>query len=538
MRRFLKSWSAGLIVGIGLLSGAMAGVGLGPVRDGIDDLSRLTENARSVAPARGGTARIAALTPPPAGQFLVGAGKVSIAPNPPAGEKWQTKGCQIFDVTNPVETFPDPSWDFEMQQTPWPQSPDCIYLGGYGIGPVRPANGVSPLGVWAKAVAFSDGTDVVIMGKIDAVGYFYRYDGGQCADCGIADIREALSKEFKASGIDVPAGNITFAASHSHGSADFLGGWGGVADWYLKQARDAMTQAARDAVASLRPAVVRTGDVVARGFNGERRDFYRSASDNQLVWIQATAGSEVVATIVNYAAHPTVLGSDNLLIHPDWPGSTEKRLEDVFGGVGMELMSGLGNQSDSAAPGVEGTPEAIGEGLANVAIADIPSGTTVPGGDVAADVEEFVQPVTNVPLGGLGLLGFFDRAFEPIPAAGAWGENMTKPCVSGSPVAVRAAMGAYKVGDVVLTYGPGEMFSNMTAAVKDELDASRQAMVVSLANDELGYLIQSFEFDLAGQQGLGFVGGIVEYEEAFSLDHCFGDRVTEGLIAHGKALGF
>ena len=180
MRTFLRSWTTGLIIGVGLLTGAMAGVGLGPVRDGNGEIDRITQGVRPIVGAPSG-ARIAGLTPPPAGQFLVGAGKVSIAPNPPAGEKWQTKGCQIFDITNP-STLPDPSWDLELQQTPWPQSPDCIYLGGYGIGPVRPANGVSSLGVWAKAVAFSDGTDVVIMGKIDAVGYFYKLDGGQCAD--------------------------------------------------------------------------------------------------------------------------------------------------------------------------------------------------------------------------------------------------------------------------------------------------------------------------------------------------------------------
>jgi hypothetical protein len=531
MRRFLRSWIGGLVVGVGLLSGAMAGVGLGPVSTESRELSPPARNAAADVPSLPGSARAAALVPPPAGQFLVGAGKVSIAPNPPAGETWQKEGCQ---------TLEDPGgWeDLEFSETPWPQSTDCIYLGGYGIGPVRPANGVSPLGVWAKAVAFSDGTDVVIMGKIDAVGYFYKYDAGQCSDCGIADIRDALSNEFKTQGINAPPGNITFASSHSHGSADFLGGWGGVADWYLKQARDAMKQAARDAVANLTPAVVRTGDVVARGFNSERRDFYRSASDNQLVWIQAVSGSEVVATLVNYGAHPTVLGSSNLFLHPDWPGSTEKRLEEVYGGVAMELMSGLGNQSDSAAPGIEGTPEAIGEGLANVAIADIPSGAVVPGGDVASDVEEFLQPITNIPLGTLGATGFFDRAFELSPAAGSWGENANKPCVSASPLAARAAMGAYKIGDVVLTLAPGELFSNLSAAVKDELDASRQAMVVSLANDELGYIIQSFEFDVAAQQALGFVGEIVEYEEAFSLDRCFGDRVVEGLIAHGRALGF
>jgi hypothetical protein len=532
MRRFFASWVAGLVVGLGLVSGAAAGLVLGPPRRPGEAPVRPAGAAAASRPTpAGASVRAAALPAPPPGGFLVGAAKVSLAPAPPPGRRWQTKGCQTLD---------DPAgWkELELRQSTWPQSTDCIYLGGYGIGPVRPATGVSDLGVWTKAVAISDGKTVIVLGKIDAVGYFYRYDNGQCTDCGISDIRAALSKEFARKGLRVPAENIMFASSHSHGAPDFLGGWGGVPDWYLKQARDAMKRAAREAVAGLRPAFLATGDVVIRAYNHERRDFYRSASDNQLVWLRATDASTgaTLATIVNYAAHPTVLGPDNLLIHPDWPGGTERKLETDLGGVGMVLESGLGNQSDAAPAGVEG-PEAMGEGLAAAAIADMATGTTVPGGQLAASVEEFDQPVTNVPLGALGAVGFFDRAFGG-PAAGSWQENRNRPCASASALSVRTTMGAYRIGDMAVAFGPGELFSNLTIAVKDELAPAREVMVVSLANDELGYIIQSFEFDVGAQQALGFVGGIVEYEEAFSLDRCFGDRVVEGLIGHGRALGF
>jgi hypothetical protein len=43
--------------------------------------------------------------------------------------------------------------------------------------------------------------------------------------------------------------------------------------------------------------------------------------------------------------------------------------------------------------------------------------------------------------------------------------------------------------------------------------------------------MQSFETDHAGRQGLGFAGQVVEYEDAYSIDHCFGDAVLEHTLS-------
>lgn len=525
-RRALKGGIGGLVVGATMLGGAMAGVGLGPVEDPTDDVA-------ATADAAGGGERLVALDAPPEGTFLVGTGAVELVPDPPEGRAWKTEGCQVID---------DPStWEnLETTQTPWPQDIDCIYMGGFDIGPVRPANAYSDLGIWAKAAAVSDGTNTVIFGRIDGTGYFYLYDDGQCDDCGFSDVADALSAE-----LGIPKGNIMFASTHSHAAPDFIGGWGGVPDWYLKQARDGMIDAGRQAFASMRAATVTIGDEVVRQFNSERRDFYRSATDAQLVWLRAADATtgDTILTVTNYAAHPTVLGSGNLTLHPDWPGATEARLEDEFpGSASLFFEGGLGNQSDSRGPIPDPKDgyleaQAIGSAIAEIAIADMAAGVPTSGA-VAGTTEEFLQPVTNVPLLSLGGGGFFDRAFEVTPAAGSWGENSNKPCQSGAPTVVRTAMGGFRIGDFALMFGSGELFSNLTASVKDALWRANQVMVASLANDELGYLIQSFEFEEEGQQGTGFFGEVVEYEEAFGIDRCFGDRVVEGLIEAGHDLGF
>lgn len=523
--RLLKLWFAGLVAGLVLVSGALAGVSLAPVGSDGDRLSR-----EHVLPGRAVElpSVVVGLAQPAPGEFLVGAGKVSMVPDPPAGRVWKTEGCQV--LSNPG------GWeDIDPSGTTWPADPDCIYLGGYNIGPVRPATGVSDLGVWAKALAVSDGSNTVVYGNIDGVGYFYKYTEKICADCGIRDVKRIASARIVDEiGMDVDLEAITFSSSHSHAAPDFLFGWGGVPDWYLRQARDAMVQAAVDAVASLAPATIHTGDVVVRQRNVERRDLYRSPVDNQLVWLRArhADSGDTIATVINYAGHPTSLGSGNRTIHPDWPGLTEARLEQD-GGVAMFLPGGLGNTTFRGGL-------SAGTELAELALADMDARSMDAGAgstQVAAISEEFHQPVTNVPLAVLGGAGLFDRAIELEPASGSWQQSENRPCASGSPASILTAMGGYRIGDVALMFGPGELFANLTASVKSRLGAA-QVMVGSLANDELGYIIQSFEFDEAGQQGLGFVGEVVEYEEAFSLDRCFGDRVVEGLLRVGGQLGF
>ena len=90
--------------------------------------------------------------------------------------------------------------------------------------------------------------------------------------------------------------------------------------------------------------------------------------------------------------------------------------------------------------------------------------------------------------------------------------------------------------DVVLTTGPGELFSNLTNTLKEK---SPDQVVFPLAqtNDSLGYMPQSFELSPVGQQGLGFVAGgavFVNYEDSYAIDRCVGDMALEttlGLVS-------
>lgn len=496
----------------------------------------LTDPAAVVLPSAGPGATTTGETTTPDPNLFVGAARHSIAPRPEEyGGTWETDParCRTLDPGLLATLAEDPEHGAHLAHagTPWPEHPDCIYQGGFGIGPMNPVRAFdTELGLWVRSLAIGDGTDTVVLTVLDGEGWMADY-ATKCDDCGADQLARDLGAEL---GID-PAG-IVLAATHSHAAPDFIGGWGFVPDWYMQQVTDTIRASVRDAVAAMRPAVVEFGEVEARESNRERRGTYRSAEEQQLGWLRAyvpgTAGTrrqpgkppEVIATLGAYAAHPVQHGTNDGVAHPDWPGELERALEDRFGGVGLHFMTGLGNLSP-AGP--------TGPSLATL-VPPVGEGTPVTGPDVSAARSTWRQPATNVPLDALGLAGLFDRQFDAEAAAVSVGKSRTAPCTSASAVSVAVGVSALRIGDdLAITTGPGELFSNLTNTIREKSPAA-VTLPLAQAGDALGYLPQSFEMSPVGQQGAGFaLGGVavVNYEDAYAIDRCFGDMVLEETIA-------
>ena len=534
-RSLLRTAAAGLVAGTTLLGAAWAGIAGAPTDDplgllgGLAPTTTAPPTAGSDASAAGGASGAPATAVATPAGLLAGAAKSSIAPRPDDyGGTWVTDpaACRTLDpgFLERLGTTPEDAAHLAHTGSPWPENPDCIYQGGFGIGPMNPVSTFDEeLGLWVRAVAIGDGTDTIVLTVIDGEGWLWDY-ATKCDDCGAKQLSEELGAEL---GID-PAG-IVIAATHSHAAPDFIGGWGFVPDWYMVQVTDTVRSTVRDAVAAMEPAVIEVGEVQARPYNRERRDTYRSAEEQQAGWLRAyvpgTRGKKgtpprVIATLGAYAAHPTTKGTNDGVAHADWPGTFERALEDRFGGVGLHFMTGLGNMSAA---------NDTGTGVAAL-IPPVGAGTPVARPDVSAVRATWRQPATNVPLSALGAAGFFDRKLEPLPASVSVGKSDTAPCASASAVSAEVAAAALRIGDeLAITAGPGELFSNLTNTIKEQSPAA-VTMPLAQANDALGYLPQSFELNPVGQQGLGFFAGgylIVNYEDSYAVDRCFGDMVLE-----------
>lgn len=90
-----------------------------------------------------------------------------------------------------------------------------------------------------------------------------------------------------------------------------------------------------------------------------------------------------------------------------------------------------------------------------------------------------------------------------------------------------------RIGDrFAVTTAPGEIFANLSNTLKEKSGAV-VTMPLGQANNALGYMPQEFEMSPVGQQGLGFVADgvlVVNYEDAYSIDRCFGDATLEKTI--------
>jgi hypothetical protein len=560
-RPLLRTLLVALSVGVLSVSVAWAGAGLAPIDEGDERLEagfgeELVTEATDRATAEGnGTAETSGPTRAAAadGGLLVGASRISMEPRPDDHDgHWETEGCA---TVSPDGDVPSDEHVHDLEPSPWPSKPGCIYMGGYGIGPMFPITAWDDeYGLHVRSVALGDGAETAVLTLIDAVYYLGSYQE-MCDDCGALTIAERLGDEL---GID-PAG-FFIAATHSHTAPDLIGGWGGVPDWYMEQVQDAIETSIREAVAAMEPAIVEVGEEIARPFNAERRNTYRSAEEPTMSWFRAVAlddadedagdeqpgdtdrsprapgggeddpadgddGSRIIATVGAYGAHPVNVPPGDGVAHADWPGVFAAELEAAdAGSVAMALPTGLGNLSPRG--GIEAGAE-----LASL-LPQIGSAPVLDATDVRVAATRWTHPVTNSVLTGLAVPGFFDRPFDAGPAEVAVGTHPARQCVSASPLGVTTQVNAAAIGDLLITGAPGETFANLANTLR-ERNPNGVTMPLGMTNDGLGYIIQSFESDHSARQGGGFVGGEAgfEYEDAYSIDHCFGDQVLESTIA-------
>ncbi len=165
---------------------------------------------------------------------------------------------------------------------------------------------------------------------------------------------------IKSLGLD-PA-RVMLAATHTHAgasccSADADKPGGQFIAGFLQQIRDGVLDAAREAIAAVQPATLtfRAGrcdlatnrDLPEPGGKrfvcGYRPD--ASADDTLLVGrVTADGDGRTIATVVNYACHPTTLAWDNRLISPDYIGAMREVIERDTAGAPCLFLQGASGE--------------------------------------------------------------------------------------------------------------------------------------------------------------------------------------------------
>ena len=333
-------------------------------------------------------------------------------------------------------------------------------MAGYGDRYGKISQGVHD-DVYAKAVAFSDGTDTAVLIGCDLL----------LVDHTLAEkIREQVAAKTP-----LKARQLFFTASHSHS------GPGGFAPGFMNERAAfgpfdpalpdylamAFAEAVTNAYRTMSPASVAHGSVNAEDCIRNRTRDAPVDPELSFMIVQKEDGARCYVT--SFSAHPTVMGPGNLLLSADYPGYLQRYIEKETGATCVYLggaVGSMGNRVPAAAlkalEGASATPDdpflrcqALGETLARRVL----DGSANPDSRRAVDVASIGLPI-ELPPPAWRVVGMFSRGlFGP-----EWGMNPFVMRALG--VSSSGWMSAVRLGDVVLVNAPGDLSGEISVVWK------------------------------------------------------------------------
>lgn len=208
-------------------------------------------------------------------------------------------------------------------------TPDPLLPVSGGLGPTAEAR--EKIGeLTARAVVFQNGETTVAIVGLDLLGF-----------------PSVLCDRVRSRVPRIPAANILIGSTHTHSAPDcyaFPDGRGGHTGnlEYMDLVCQKTADAVNEALDHLRPAKLKAATDEARGkiaYNYYAPDLY----DRRMSVLQAVdADGKSIATLVNYAIHPEVLGPKLGILSPDLVGPLCDRIESQAGGLAVFMNGAQG----------------------------------------------------------------------------------------------------------------------------------------------------------------------------------------------------
>ena len=291
--------------------------------------------------------------------------------------------------------------------------------------------------------------------------------------------------------------NVLIGATHTHSAPDAYGfpDMSGKSyadlkylDWCVQQIADAVNEAS----SKLQPALLKVAMDEAKGKIAY--NYYAPALyDPRCGIIQAiaTTGAQAgkpIATLVNYAVHPEVLGSDRGILSPDMIGPLYQRIESTIGGVAL-FMNGAQGGMVTADTRLEYGKEGQGQKEANTWEECIRIG------ELLAD--EAMRIVAKAPVLDKPLLYCTSREIEfPIES------EIMRYILSHSPLKyegkrenfISTRLNLLNIGPAQILTVPGEALPNVGYYVKRNM-ATKMPFLFGLTNDAFGYMLAKVDYN-------------------------------------------
>ena len=338
-------------------------------------------------------------------------------------------------------------------------TPDPLLPVSGGVGPSHPTTRKSGE-LTARALVLASGETRIAIVSVDALGF-----------------PSVLGDRVRHEVAQIPATNILIAATHTHSAPDFYGFPGSAVDLkYLESVCHQIASAIQEANARLQPVQVRMATGPARGkiaYNAYAEELY----DPRCHVIQfCTAAGAPLMTLVNYAIHPEVIGSDQGILSPDLIGPLYDRLSAKGGGAGIFLNSAQGGMVTADCRTGHGTEARtweecvrIGNLLADEALRLVAPSALDPDPELICRSRTISFPVESPSL--LAVLRSSPLGFRQAGEA-----------------AVSAQLNLINLGSAQILTIPGEALPNIGFYLKRKMRGAHN-LLFGLTNDAYGYIL-------------------------------------------------
>jgi hypothetical protein len=379
-----------------------------------------------------------------------------------------------------------------------------------GVGPSEPVTKIIGK-LTVRALVVADGDTKVAICSTDFLGF----PGVLC---------DKVRKQVKG----IPPENILIGATHQHSGPDcygFVNEKGETAadleylDSVCKKLADAINEADRN----LQAVGVKIATGEARGKIAY--NYYAEKLYDPRCHVMQFEGSDgkVVATLVNYACHPEVIGPDRGIMSPDFVGPLYERIAEKGGGVGIYMNSALGGMvtadcRDARGRDVQTWEESvrIGNLLADESLRIVAGATVQKEPDLFCGTLTLKLPIDN-PLMRMIL--------------------NTSPLALGAKVdeqhRIATQVNVVNLGNAQMLTMPGEVMPNLGYYLKRKMHGEHN-FLLGLTNDAFGYILakvdwNSFKrYNYISRTCLGEMTGEIFMSEALGfVDQCPRPRVLD-----------
>lgn len=320
----------------------------------------------------------------------------------------------------------------------------------------------------------------------------------------------------------IPAENILIGATHTHSAPDAYGfpdetGKHHADLDYLDFCTKQIAEAVNEAYAQLQPADLKVAVGDAKGkiaFNYYADDLYDPRCGVIQAMVKGT--DQTIATLVNYAIHPEVLGSKRGILSPDLCGPLYERIESKVGGVAVFINGALGGMvtADNRHETIKSS-----DGVPN----ELMWTECVRIGHLLAD--EALRIVSqSAPLSDPALQSVSRKIDLPVesPIMQYILANSPLGYISTRPDQISTQINALQIGPARILTIPGEALPNVGYYLKRKMD-TKYPFLFGLTNDAFGYMLAKVDYnsfrkyDYITRTSLGEMTAEIYMEEALDL---------------------